>query len=170
MNERQQNTIELTHPLEPLYDKNSHVLILGSFPSPASRKALFYYGHPQNRFWKVLSSVLNQELPPNNQEKKAMCLKYGVAIWDVLQSCKIKGAADSSIRKAIPNNLSFIFKTAPIKAVFTIGSTANILYNKFLKDKLGMQAIALPSTSSANNRYNMQDLIKAYQQILLYIK
>ena len=167
---QKQKRANLVHPLPPLYDENSKVLILGSFPSPKSREALFYYGHKQNRFWPTLSAVLGQDLPTDNNGKKQMCLKHGIAIWDTLKSCQIIGASDSSIRNHLPNDLSPILKTASIKAIFTTGTTAHALYNKFLKEKTGLTATAMPSTSAANGRYNREDLIICYQQILSYLK
>lgn len=111
----------ITHPLKPIFDENSAVLILGTMPSPKSRENNFYYGHPQNRFWRVLSAIFGEKLPENNKERTALLLKHRIALWDVLESCEIKGAEDSSIKNPIPNDLSLILESCNIKAIFTTG-------------------------------------------------
>lgn len=150
------------HPFEPIYDKNSKILILGSFPSVRSRADGFYYGHPQNRFWKVLSFLLNEEMPKTNEEKRALLLRSGIALWDVIASCEIENSSDSTIRQAKPNDLSEIFKTADIRRVYTNGKTADRLYRKYHE----REAVCLPSTSPANAAWTLERLQRAWQVIL----
>lgn len=155
----------VTHTLEPIFDKNSSVLILGTMPSPKSRENNFYYGHPQNRFWRVLSSVLGEGLPKTNEERAELLLSHGIALWDVLASCEIKGADDSSIKKPVPNDLSIILDKCDIRAVFTTGSKAFALYRRFCEPGTGIRAIPLPSTSPANCRMTLEHLIHSYSVI-----
>ena len=149
------------HELPPVYTKRSKVLILGSFPSPKSRETGFYYGHPQNRFWKVLAAVFGEETPKTIEEKKAFLAAHDIALWDVISSCEIVGAGDSTIRDARPNDFSVIFSAAKIRAVFTTGKTATKLYKKFT----GSDSIVLPSPSPANCAFSMDDMVKEYEKI-----
>lgn len=151
------------HNIPPLYDKNSKILILGSFPSVKSREAEFFYGHPQNRFWKVVSSLLGCDCPKTVAEKREMLLSHNIAVWDVIKSCEITGSSDSSIKNVVPNDLSEIFKTADIKAVFTNGTASYNMYNKYIKSP---EAIKLPSTSPANAAYSLDRLIGEWSVIL----
>ena len=152
----------MTHPFAPVFDEYSHLLVLGSFPSPRSRENGFYYGHPQNRFWPVLAAVFAEELPRTNEEKRAFVLKHGIALWDVLASCTITGAADSSIREERSNDLTPLIK-AGIKHIYTTGKTAHLLYNKHCLSLTGIEAVYLPSTSPANRaHWPLEKLIKAY--------
>lgn len=157
---------KLNHTIEPVFDKDSRILILGSFPSPKSREAGFYYGHAQNRFWKVLGAVLEEEFPDSTAGKKEILLKRHIALWDVLASCDIEGASDSSIRNPVPNDFKRIFTSAPIRAVFTTGKTAGKLYARFT----GTNSIILPSPSPANCAMGMEKLISAYSAILPYLE
>lgn len=150
------------HNIEPVFDKNSRILILGSFPSVKSREAKFFYGHPQNRFWKVVSAVLGCECPMTVEEKKAMLIKNRIAVWDVIKSCEIEGSSDSSIKNVIPNDLSVILNAADIEAVFTNGTAAYNLYRKYNKSP---EAVKLPSTSPANAAYSLERLIKEWSVI-----
>lgn len=150
------------HTLEPVFDENSRVLILGSFPSPKSRETGFYYGHKQNRFWRVLAAVLDEPVPQTNGEKKALVLKYRIALWDVCAECEIDGAADSSIKNVLVNDFSLITDKANIQAVFTTGKTANALYEKHT----GKTALLLPSPSPANCAVSFDSLVKAYREKL----
>ncbi len=156
------------HTLEPFYNEDSTILILGSFPSVKSREANFYYAHPQNRFWKVLAQVFNEKVPETILEKKEFLNKCHIALFDVCASCEIKGSSDASIKKVVPNDLSVILKKANIKQIFINGNTAYNLYNKLLEKKIGRKAIMLPSTSPANARYALDDLICAYQVLNKY--
>lgn len=153
------------HPIKPLYDNNSEILILGSFPSVKSREQMFFYGHPQNRFWKVTAAVFGDEVPQTIEEKKVFLLKNRVALWDVIASCEISGSSDSSIKSVTPNNLSQIIDKGKIKRIFVNGKTAEKYYNKYTRDKIGMEAVCLPSTSPANAAWNMEKLIKAWSVI-----
>ncbi|NMA66327.1 MAG: DNA-deoxyinosine glycosylase [Clostridiaceae bacterium] len=162
--------IILIHPYEPVYDKNSKIFILGTFPSVASREANFFYGHPRNRFWKVLACLTQNDVPQNIEEKKSMLLDNNIALWDVIKSCDIEKSKDSSIINPVPNDLSEIFAEASIKAVFANGRKAQELYTKFCYPKTGIKAIFLPSTSPANASYNMERLIKEWSIILEYFK
>lgn len=157
----------VVHPIEPLFDNESHVLILGSMPSPTSRDAGFYYAHPQNRFWRVLARLFEEEHPASRTERAAFVLRHGIALWDVLASCDIAGASDASIRNPEPNDLGLILDRAPITCVFTTGGTASHLYQRFdapLWPEL--PHIALPSTSAANARASLDDLVAAYVPVL----
>ena len=131
----------IIHPFPPLYDKNSRILILGSFPSVKSREQLFFYGHPQNRFWKVLSSVFECDVPENIEEKKRFLLKNGVALWDVISSCEITGSSDSSIKNVKANDISEILNIADIKNIFVNGKTAEKYFNKYIKERINREAV-----------------------------
>jgi hypoxanthine-DNA glycosylase len=155
----------INHPFPPLYDENSRVLILGSFPSVKSREEMFFYGHPQNRFWRVISAVFECDVPKTVEEKREMLLSHGVALWDVLASCEIEGSADSTIKNAEANDLSPIFSAAKIEKVFVNGRTAEKYYNKYLKEKLGREAVCLPSTSPANAAWSQGRLAEAWMVI-----
>ncbi len=154
----------LYHTIEPVFDRDSKVLLLGSFPSPKSRETGFFYGHPQNRFWKVLSAVLSVREPKTVSEKREMLLLNGIALWDVLSSCEIDGASDSSIRNASVNDFSRITDVAEIRAVYATGQTAAKLYRRFT----GNSITALPSTSPANCACPLEKLIEAYRVILQF--
>lgn len=151
-----------THNIPPLYGKNSRSLILGSFPSVASRAERFFYAHPQNRFWKVLSAVFSAPLPATIDEKKRLILTNGLALFDVIASCTIAGSADSSVTDVVPNDLTPILRTGSIERVFVNGKTAEKYYLKYLAEKTGMPCVCLPSTSAANASYSLEKLIAAW--------
>ena len=153
----------IEHPLEPIIDEQCEVLILGSFPSVKSRKISFYYGHPQNRFWKVIANIYEEELPKTIDEKKEMLLKHKIAIWDVIKSCDIIGSADNSIKNVVPNNLDIIFKNANIENIYVNGNQALNLYNKYLLPIIKIKATLLPSTSPANATYSFEKLCTIWQ-------
>ena len=153
------------HTIAPVYDEGSRVLILGSFPSVKSREAAFFYGHPQNRFWRVLAAVLGENVPQTVEEKKAMLLRHGVALWDVIASCDIMGSSDASIRNAVPNDLTPILETASIRQIFTNGGTAHRLYRKYIYPLTGREDAVLPSTSPANAARSLDALINAWQPV-----
>ncbi len=155
----------IVHPIAPLFDKNSKILILGSFPSVKSRDQMFFYGHKQNRFWRVISAVLGCELPLNIDEKRQMLLANGIALWDVIASCEITGSSDSSIRNVTPNDLSVILDTADIRQIFVNGKTAEKYYNKYLLGSIGRESVCLPSTSPANAAWSVEKLIEAWNII-----
>ena len=153
------------HPLAAILDENSKILILGTMPSPKSRELQFYYAHPQNRFWPVMAAVLGEALPEDAAGKAAMLKRHGIALWDVLASCDISGASDSSIRNAVPNGIASLIKKTNIKAVFTTGSTAYRYYRKFCEKDTGIAAVCLPSPSAANAKITKEALISAYSII-----
>ena len=160
----------IIHSIEPVFDAESRVLILGTMPSPKSREVQFYYGHPQNRFWRVLAAVLGEEVAQSVPEKKAMLLRHRIALWDVLAECEITGASDSSIRNPVANGLSVILDHAPVQAVFTTGATAWKLYTWLQKPHTGIEAVRLPSTSPANCAVKMEALTEAYKAILPWLE
>ncbi len=157
-----------THTFEPIFDKNSEILVLGSFPSVKSRENNFYYAHPQNRFWRVVASVYSCPVPKTVEEKKNMLLSNKIAVWDVIKSCEITGSADSTIKSVIPNDLSEILSVADIKKIYANGKTAQSLYNKYIKKNTGVDIISLPSTSPANAAYSLEKLIKEWKIINEY--
>lgn len=159
----------IIHPFPPLYDENSKVLILGSFPSVKSREQMFFYGHPQNRFWKVVSAVTGKPLPETIEEKKALLLSSGIALWDVIASCEIEGSSDSSIKNAVANDLTGILGNAEIKQIFVNGKTAEKYYNKYIRDKIGRDALCLPSTSPANAAWSVEKLINEWKILNMFI-
>ena len=164
------NQIEtVSHEFEPVFDKHSTVLVLGTMPSPKSREQGFYYGHPRNRFWKVMAEVLKEPVPETIPEKQAMLLRHGVAVWDVLKSCDIRGADDGSIRNPVPNDMSRILKNADIRAVFTTGGKAAALYKKYCLPMTGMPSTALPSTSPANCGMSFPVILESYMEIRKYL-
>ena len=153
------------HPIAPVFDKDSKVLILGSFPSVRSRKEGFFYGHPQNRFWKVTSQIFGEELPVTIDEKKAFLIRNHIALWDVIGSCEIDGSSDSSIRDVTVNDLSVILDVADIRAIFLNGKKAEQYYLKYLFPVLKRDAVCLPSTSPANAAWNLDKLADAWKII-----
>lgn len=155
----------IEHPIQPVYDKNSKILILGSFPSVKSREAQFFYGHPQNRFWKVTAAVFGEPVPMTIDEKKDLLLRNRVALWDVIASCEIQGSADSSIRNVVPNDLGRILDCAQIQKIFVNGKTSEKYYNRYLRDIVGRDAVCLPSTSPANASWTLPKLIDAWKII-----
>ena len=157
----------VVHPIRPVYDKNSRILILGSFPSVKSREANFFYGHPQNRFWKVLAAVFEAAVPVTVEEKRAFLLAHGVAVWDVIKSCDIVGSSDSSIKNVVPNDLREILNAAEIEHIFVNGKTAEQYYKKYIEKEIGRKAICLPSTSPANAAWNVERLVAEWKRILL---
>lgn len=164
------NAQQVIHPLAPVFDAHSRVLILGTMPSPKSRETGFYYGHPQNRFWRVMAELLDEPFPASREERLALALRRHFALWDVLATCVIRGADDGSIREPEANDLSAVLSAAPIEAIFTTGTKAAALYRKLCLPKTGMEAIALPSTSAANCRfYSYEQLVKAYAAVKEYL-
>ena len=169
----------IVHPIPPLYDKDSRILILGSFPSPKSREAQFFYGHPQNRFWKVMARVLDWRgedsrglsafVPSTVEEKRTMLLSNHIALWDTIASCEITGASDSSITNVTPNDLFPILETAKIRAVFCNGAASHKLYMKYIFPVTGREAMKLPSTSPANAAWSVDRLAAAWQVVAEYL-
>lgn len=161
---------QVTHDFQPIYNEESRVLMLGTMPSPKSREVGFYYGHPRNRFWRVVSDVCGETLPETKEEKIAFALRNKIAVWDVLAGCEIKGAEDASIRNPVANDLNIIIKNVDIRAVFATGQKAAQLYRKYCQKETGMEIICLPSTSPANCSISYEKLFEAYEVILKYIR
>ena len=159
----------IIHNIPPVYDKNSRILILGSFPSVKSREAEFFYGHPQNRFWRVLASVIGVETPQTIEERREFLLSHGIAVWDVIASCEIEGSADNTIRAVQPNDISVILSSADIRAIFVNGRTSKKYYDKYIKQTVGREAMLLPSTSPANAAVSLDALTDAWGVIKEYI-
>ena len=157
--------IFLTHGFGPVYDKNSRVLILGSFPSVKSREMQFYYGHPQNRFWKLLGMICDEPVPETVDGRRAFVLRNGIALWDSIESCRIIGSSDSSIRDAEPTDIRLILEHAPIARIYTNGSTSLKIYQKYQFPRTGREAVGLPSTSPANAAWSLEKLYKVWKQI-----
>ena len=158
---------EIVHPFPPLFDTRSRVLILGSFPSVKSREQMFFYGHPQNRFWRVMAAVLGCEIPQTIPEKREMLLSHGVALWDSIARCEIAGSADVSISAVVPNDLSPIFAAAEIRQVFCNGKKSHEMYRRYLEAQTGREAICLPSTSPANAAWSLERLTRVWSEALL---
>ena len=150
----------------PIYDKNSEILILGSFPSVKSREANFFYGHPQNRFWKVIAKITGQEVPKTIEQKKRLLRNRHIAIWDVIDSCEIIGSSDSSIRNVKVNDIQSILKNSKIQAIYANGAKAYRLFLKYVTDVEGYPLHQLPSTSPANAAWNFERLCEAWKEIL----
>ena len=155
----------IVHPIPPVFDKHSEVLILGSFPSVKSRESGFFYGHPQNRFWKVTSGVFGEETPVTIEEKKAFLHAHHIALWDTIYQCDIIGSSDSSIRNVIPTDLAPVLETAEIRAIFCNGGTSASLFHRYQEPLLGRTAVRLPSTSPANAACSLQRLIELWQPV-----
>jgi len=158
----------ISHPFAPVFDKNSKVLILGSFPSVKSREQMFFYGHPQNRFWKVISTVFDRELPVTIEEKRNLLLSCGIALWDVIASCDISGSSDGSIRNVVPNDLSVVLNSADIRAIFVNGKTAQKYYIRYTQPVVGKEEICLPSTSPANAVWSLEKLVEEWKAVKTY--
>lgn len=156
----------LYHTIAPVYDAESRILILGSFPSVKSREAAFFYGHPQNRFWQVLAALTGAPVPQTIPEKQALLLGHGIALWDTIASCEITGSSDSSIRNAVPNDLTPILVAANIRQIFTNGKTADRMYRKYCEKQTGRNAVCLPSTSPANAAWSLDRLIDEWKRAI----
>lgn len=155
----------IEHPIPPVFDRNSRVLILGSFPSVKSREAMFFYGHPQNRFWRVLAAVFGERTPQSVAEKREFLLRNHVAVWDVIAACEIRGSSDLSIRQATANDLRPILETAPIRQIFVNGRTAERYYRRYAEPVLDRPAVCLPSTSPANAAWSLERLTEAWRGV-----
>lgn len=154
----------LTHTFSPVFDENSKILILGTFPSVKSRENHFYYGHPQNRFWRVTAALTGSSVPQTVGEKKAMLLRGRIAVWDVIASCRIEGSSDSSIRDVVPNDIAGLLKKTNIAAVFCNGQKAYELYVKYCENACRKKAVKLPSTSPANAAWSLERLTESWRE------
>ena len=148
----------IVHPIPPFYNSDSEILILGSFPSVKSRETGFFYGHPQNRFWKVLAAICGGDVPQTIAEKKALLLRNRIALWDVIGSCEIEGSSDASIRNVVPNDLRIVLDHAQIRTIYVNGKTAYRYYERYMRPKTGREAVCLPSTSPANAAWSLEKL------------
>jgi TDG/mug DNA glycosylase family protein len=156
--------MSILHEIEPVFDEKSQILILGSFPSVKSREMGFFYGHPQNRFWRVLAAMREAEVPQTIDEKKAFLLAHHIAVWDVIASCDITGSSDSSIRNVVPADIRKILNRADIRQICCNGGTAHRLYMKYIYPKCGREAIKLPSTSPANAAWSLERLVEEWKK------
>ncbi len=156
---------KVNHQIPPVFNKNSKILILGSFPSVKSREDNFYYAHPQNQFWKIMSDLFSEDII----DKKEFLLRHNIALWDVIASCEIVGSSDSSIKNVIVNDISFIVNNSNIKYIFTTGKKAYNLYNKYLEESVGIKAIYLPSTSPTYKLMTYEEKLKNYGQIKKFL-
>ena len=153
------------HPIAPVFDASAYRLILGSFPSVKSREGCFFYHHPQNRFWKVLSAVFKAKCPLSIDEKKEFLYCHGLALWDVIASCDIEASADKSIKRAVPNDISRILSQTQIKKIYLNGATAFTFYKRLLAPSIVLPYYKLPSTSPANAGYSLERLVDAWMLI-----
>ena len=156
----------IQHPFGPLFCESSRVLILGSFPSVKSREQQFFYGHPQNRFWKVIAALYHRDPPATIGEKKELILSNGLALWDSIASCVITGSSDASIKEVRANDLAVILSRAPIRRICCNGKTSWQQYEKLIRPATGREALCLPSTSPANAQWSLDRLIDAWSVIL----
>lgn len=161
--------IHADHDFAPVVDENTRILILGTFPSVKSRESNFYYGHPQNRFWKLLARIFSCPVPQTVEEKKWMLLSHHTGIWDVIESCDIIGSSDSSIKNVVPADIQGLLQRFGIQAVFANGRLAEKLYKKYIFPETGVPIHPLPSTSPANAAYSLERLYEQWSQILTFL-
>ncbi len=157
---------QIIHPFPPFVREDARILILGSFPSVKSREQKFFYGHPQNRFWKVMAGVCGCPVPGTIDEKKVFLAQHHIALWDTIHSCTITGSSDSSIRDVVPNDLTPILEKADIRGIYCNGGTSYRLYEKYLRQQTGREAVKMPSTSPANAAWSVERLIEAWSVIV----
>lgn len=155
----------IVHPFGPLYDRRSRILILGSLPSVKSREQNFFYGHPQNRYWRLMAALFKEPMPETIEEKKELVLNHSVAMWDTIYSCDIIGSSDSSIKNVVPTDLSVIVKNSSVTRIFCNGSASGAYYHKYQESELGIRATVLPSTSPANAAWSFERLLEAWKVI-----
>ena len=156
----------ILHPFPPLFDSESRTLILGSFPSVKSREAMFFYGHPQNRFWRLIALLCHEDTPQTVEEKSSLILRHHLALWDSIQSCTITGSSDSSVRDVVPNDLRVIFDNSKTERVFCNGALSHKMYMKYIYPQTGIAAVKLPSTSPANAAYSLERLAESWRVIM----
>ena len=165
MTDKQKYT-HVVHPFGPLYNKDSRILILGSIPSPASREVGFYYGHPQNRFWKMLAEVYGMPLPESIEEKRALVLANGLALWDSIAECDIIGASDSSVKNAVPTKIPELLEETKVERILCNGALSKKIYDKYQLERTGMPAQKMPSTSPANAAWSLVRLVEEWGKVL----
>lgn len=156
----------IIHPIPPLYNPDSRILILGSFPSVKSREAMFFYGHPQNRFWPLMARLFDEPVPLSVEQKRTLALTHGVALWDSIHSCTIVGSSDSSVRDVVPNDLTPILTGSRVERIFCNGALSYSMYKKYIYPSTGIEAIKLPSTSPANAAFSLDRLAEQWKVIL----
>lgn len=159
----------IVHPLEPLYDKNSKIIVLGSFPSVKTREYGFFYGHPQNRFWKIMEVLFDCDLDKSIDERKNFMLEHNIAMWDTIYACDIVGSSDASIKNVVPTPLSDIVENSNIEAAFCNGATSYKYFKKYHEENLHIKSFKLPSTSPANARYSLDDLVSEWKILLNFV-
>ncbi len=158
---------QIEHPFPPVVDENCRILVLGSFPSVKSREDGFFYGHPQNRFWRMLAAIFDEDVPADIPAKKAFLLRHHIALWDVIASCEIKGSSDASVKNAVPVDIACVMQIASIERIICNGNLAYRLYQRHLEPLTGIQAISLPSTSPANAAWSLEKLVSTWRDALL---
>ena len=156
----------VAHPFPPVVDEGCRVLILGSFPSVKSREDGFFYGHPQNRFWRMLAAIFGEEVPTDIPAKQALLLRHHIALWDVIAACEIEGSSDATVKHAVPVDIARVTSVANIERVICNGALAGKLYRKHLQPLTGMEAVILPSTSPANAAWSLQRLQACWGEYL----
>jgi hypoxanthine-DNA glycosylase len=159
--------LRVEHPIPPYVPENAKILILGSFPSVKSREQMFFYGHPKNRFWKVLAALCNEEEPQSVENKKKLLSSHGVALYDVIDSCEITGSADNTIRDVKPSDISKIISHSCVERIFLNGMTAKKYYDKLLLKTVGIEGVLLPSTSPANAAVSLDKLIEIWREKII---
>jgi len=157
--------MRVEHPFDPLFSRESQVLILGSFPSIRSRQQQFFYGHPQNRFWKVIAALFEEPVPVTLQQKKELILRNRLALWDSIASCEITGSSDASIRNVQANDLRVILDQCPVRQIFCNGQKSQEMFDRHIRPVIGREAICLPSTSPANAQWNLERLVQAWSVV-----
>ena len=167
MSMQKQNYQHVVHTFGPLYNEDSRILILGSIPSPASREAGFYYGHPRNRFWQMMADLCGMPLPESVEEKKALVLSRGLALWDVIEECDIIGAADSSVKNAVPTDIPSLLGKTQIQIILCNGALSKKIYDQYQLPRTGIPAQKMPSTSPANAAWSLERLKEEWGKALL---
>ncbi len=158
----------ISHGFAPVFDERSRVLVLGSFPSVLSRENAFYYGNPRNRFWRVMAACLGEAVPPDESiaRKRELLVRHKIALWDVVESCDVRGSSDASIRNVVPAKIERVLDAAPIELVVLNGATAGRLYRRHLAQRAGVPARIAPSTSPANAAWSLDRLIERWREVL----
>lgn len=160
----------ILHSIDPTYNSQSKILILGSFPSVKSREYGYFYGHPQNRFWKVMSFIFEEEIGTSIEERKNFLLRKNIAVWDVIASCDIVGSSDSTIKNVVANDISKILEESSVEKIFVNGRKAQDLYRKYIEKEIGIKAEYLPSTSPANAKWDLEKLSSIWSIIKEYLR